>query len=193
MISSGRSFKASPSLLAVVEFVRSRSRRPRTLASTRSEPAWRTMPPIRSGSTVRVASTGRPDACSIWPTISSRLVVGELVGRRQLDGRAGAPRAATRRSNSRSISSSSPARPFSTSRQQEVAHELVGAAEHVVERAAPSRAGRAAGSAAARRSSGTSPTAATKSPSSSRTCVEAALLLRGLEEGARVRAVRDGH
>src|SRR5439155_900806 len=31
--------------------LRSRLRRPRTLASRRSEPAWRTMPPIRSGST----------------------------------------------------------------------------------------------------------------------------------------------
>ena len=45
------------------------SRRPRTLASTRSEPAWRIIPPIRSGSTERVASTVRPEACSILPTI----------------------------------------------------------------------------------------------------------------------------
>src|SRR6478752_7157294 len=57
------------SYLAVVSWLRRRSRRPRTLASTRSEPAWRTMPPIRSGSTVRVASTGRPDACSIFARI----------------------------------------------------------------------------------------------------------------------------
>ena len=57
------------SYLAVVSSLRSRSSRLRTLASRRSEPAWRMIPPIRSGSTLRVASTGRPDACSIWPTI----------------------------------------------------------------------------------------------------------------------------
>src|SRR6266566_9231006 len=50
---------------------RKRSRRPRTLASTRSEPASRTTPPIRSGSTVRVASTLRPEASAICFTISA--------------------------------------------------------------------------------------------------------------------------
>ena len=44
--------------------------RPRTLASTRSEPAWRIIPPIRSGSTERLASTVRPEDCSIFATIA---------------------------------------------------------------------------------------------------------------------------
>src|SRR5439155_2336210 len=57
------------SYLAVISSRRRRSRRPRTLASTRIEPACSTTPPIRSGSTLRVASTGRPDAFSIWRMI----------------------------------------------------------------------------------------------------------------------------
>ena len=60
--------------------------RPRTLASTRSEPTWRTIPPIRAGSTLRVASTERPEDFSIFFRIDVGLVVGELVRRRQLDG-----------------------------------------------------------------------------------------------------------
>src|SRR5262249_50095417 len=49
---------------------RRRSSRPRTLASTRSEPACRIMPPIRSGSTMRLASTVRPEAFSIFSTMT---------------------------------------------------------------------------------------------------------------------------
>ena len=36
-----------------------------------SSPAWRTIPPIRSGSTLRVACTFRPDFCSISATMRS--------------------------------------------------------------------------------------------------------------------------
>src|SRR5207248_1865588 len=43
---------------------RRRSSRPRTLASSLIDPAWRTIPPIKSGSTLRVACTLRPDAVS---------------------------------------------------------------------------------------------------------------------------------
>ena len=59
-----------------------------TLASTRSEPAWSTMPPISAGSTLRVASTVRPDDCSIFFRIdaasssdSSYAVVSSTVSR----------------------------------------------------------------------------------------------------------------
>ncbi len=66
----GRSFIRSNSLSLRARW-RSRSSRPRTLASSLIDPAWRTMPPIRSGSTVRVACTSRPDAFSIWPRMPS--------------------------------------------------------------------------------------------------------------------------
>ena len=89
------------------------------LASTRREPTWRTMPPIRSGSTVRVASTLRPERCSIWPTIarassseSSKAVVSSTVS--------SPSSAAASRSNSSATSATSPARPFSTSRRRKL-------------------------------------------------------------------------
>ena len=69
VISSGRSFMllSAPCRCEcrgeVVRAGRARSRR------ARIEPAWRTMPPIRSGSTLRVASTLRPDAFSICATM----------------------------------------------------------------------------------------------------------------------------
>ena len=90
VISSGRSFtwSSAPLLVAkcvVVSSWRRRSRRPRTLASTRIEPACRTRPPMRSGSTERVASTLRPEACSIWRRIDCRSSGRELDGGRQLD------------------------------------------------------------------------------------------------------------
>src|SRR5581483_4633935 len=115
VISSGRSFKASPSSrYLVTSSRRSRSSRPRTLASTRSEPAWRIMPPINEGSTVRVASTVRPDARSIFSTIerassseSAFAVVSSTTMR---------PRARSRKRRSSSYTCAiSPARPFSAS------------------------------------------------------------------------------
>ena len=149
MISSGRSFKDQ--LLRFVSRVLSEPfRRPRTLASTRNEPTWRTTPPIRLG----VDRARRLDLAAgrllDLADDPARLLVGELDRGRQLDGRAGPARAATRRSNSRAISSTSPARPFSASRQQEVADESWAPREIAVERRAPSRAGRAAGCGAAR-------------------------------------------
>src|SRR6266536_432407 len=70
------------------------------------------MPPSSAGSTLRVASTVRPAAFSIWSTIfcasssvSSRAVVSSTA--RRCSSRA------IKRSNSFAISSSSPARPFS--------------------------------------------------------------------------------
>ena len=116
VISSGRSFTRAPfqarvtsSRAEAVPGGRARSRR------RGSEPAWRTMPPIRSGSTVRVASTVRPEALLDLLDDRARLVLGELERGGQLDGELRPPRAAASRSNSSPTSSTSPPRPFSTS------------------------------------------------------------------------------
>ena len=120
VISSGRSFNSDSAPRGrrvrgeVVRGGRARTRR------RMREPAWRTRPPIRSGSTLRVASTFRPDAFSIWPTIAARVVVGELDRRRQLDLE---PALLARRRGARTraaISSTSPARPFSASRRRKL-------------------------------------------------------------------------
>src|SRR5262249_36875580 len=85
----GPELHGSPFDGVVVFCLRGLSSPPRTLASTRIGPACSTMPPISSGSTLRDASTGRPDAFSICCTISrasssvsSFAVVSSTVSRR---------------------------------------------------------------------------------------------------------------
>ena len=68
VISSGRSFNSQ---LLVTSSWLDGSGGPCTLASSRCEPTWRTMPPISLGSTARVASTVRPEDCSIFFTIDA--------------------------------------------------------------------------------------------------------------------------
>ena len=83
------------------------------------EPACRTKPPIRFGSTLRVASTLRPDAFSIcFEDRLARPSSESSIRGRQLDVQPPLLRG-HRRSNSRAISSISPIRPFSaTSRRK---------------------------------------------------------------------------
>ena len=172
---------------------RRRSRRPRTLASTRSEPAWRIIPPIRSGSTERVASTVRPEACSILRDDRARLVVGELVRGRQLDREAallavddrlellGDPARARRRGPS-------PRRGARSSGRG------VGARGDLLEHARPWRRGSSCGLREERRELGDRRRApprarrARRATTSTRSCVP-----RRLEERARVHALRDRH
>src|SRR5262249_36236288 len=103
-------------LLAVASSWRRRSSRPRTLASSLSEPAWRTRPPISSASTERVPWTLRPEASSIRPRIrpnseseSSCAVVSSTSRMRAS--------AATSTSSSSAIPPSEAARPFSAIRR----------------------------------------------------------------------------
>ena len=56
------------------------------LASTRREPTWRTTPPIRSGSTVRLGLDLPAGALFDLADDRARLLVGELVGGGQFDG-----------------------------------------------------------------------------------------------------------
>ena len=105
VISSGRSFSdlSFLSQVRVTSSWRSRSRRPRTLASTRSEPAWRIMPPISSGSTAARRLDGAAGGLLDLRDDRRRLVVGELVGGGQLDARPGpAPRRRSPRTPRRS-------------------------------------------------------------------------------------------
>ncbi len=99
---------------------RRRSNWPRTLASRRSEPACRTMPPIRSGSTLRVACTLRPDLRSMSARMRLEVRVGELVRGRHLDAQHVLLARSTSASNSAATSRISPARPFSASRRDEL-------------------------------------------------------------------------
>ena len=102
------------------------------------------MPPISSGSTVRVASTLRPEACSIWATIarasssdSSKAVVSSTVTR---------PCArSTSASNSSAIPRDLPGAALRGEQAEEVADELVGALGELAERRRPSRAGSSCG------------------------------------------------
>src|SRR2546430_28240 len=153
--------------LLVVSSWRSRSRRPRTLASRRNEPAWRTRPPIRSGSTRCVASTWRPEAFSIGaitprasPSESSTAVVSSTS--RMPSARA------TSRSNSRAISSTSPARFFSASKRRKLRTSCSSPPSSSSSAAALARWS-ICGLRRSPRSSGTWRCASTKSPSSSRT------------------------
>src|SRR4051794_2665011 len=147
---------------------RKRSRRPRTLASTRIEPAWRTKPPIRFGSTARFASIFLPDASSIWrrrsrasSSESSRAVVSSTFRRRSSR--------AIRRSNSRAISSIWPLRPFSATSRRKL-RTSSSASPTSSSMIATFVRGSSCGLRSAERSSGTSRTAAAKSASSSLTC-----------------------
>src|SRR6266540_3200998 len=156
------------SYLAVISSRRSRSSRPRTLASTRIEPAWRTMPPISAGSAVRVASTGRPEACSIWPMICrasssdrSYAVVSSTVSRRSC--------CAIRRSNSRWNSRICPPRFFSTAIKTKL-RTSSSAPPRTSSSACALARGSICGFRSSASSSGTSSIAAVKSASSSRTC-----------------------
>ena len=72
-------------LLAVASSWRSRSSRPRTLASSRIDPACRTSPPIRASSTERVAWTLRPDACLDLGEDAAELGVRQCVCGGELD------------------------------------------------------------------------------------------------------------
>src|SRR5436190_8977911 len=146
---------------------RSRLRRPRTLASRRSDPAWRTMPPIRSGSTLCVASTLRPEAfsiCSItsrasWSESSTAVVTSTS---RMPSSRA------TRRSNSRTISSASPARFCSASTSRKLCTSSSSPPSSSSRTEALMRWS-SCGFRSRSRSSGTWRCASMKSPSSSRT------------------------
>ena len=92
------------------------------------------MPPIRSGSTERVASTWRPEAFAIWSTICARLLVGELLRGRQLDrelallARRRAARARSRSPRPRAM------RPFSARRRRKLRTSVVGAVGDRLER-----------------------------------------------------------
>ena len=192
MISSGRSFTRAPSSSGSGDEVcwSSRSRRPRTLASTRSEPAWRTMPPIRSGSTVRVASTLRPEARSIWPTIcrassseSSKAVVSSTVS-------CPSSRAASRSNSRGDLARPRPPRPFSTSSRRKLRTSWSRSPATASTAAAFAR-GRAAGCAGSprARAPASSPRRSRRAPRGPRATRPASL--RGLEERPRVGAVDD--
>src|SRR5919204_432457 len=143
---------------------RNRFSRPRTLASSRIDPAWRTRPPIRSGSTLRVASTLRPEAfsiCLITPCASSSESSTAVVSSTSRIPSS----AAASRSNSRAISSISPARFFSarTSRKLRTSSSSPpSSSSSAVVLTRWSSCGLRSSS----RSSGTSRWASTKSPSS---------------------------
>src|SRR5262245_26656465 len=137
------------------------------LESTSSQPALRTRPPIRSGSTVGAASTRLPDACSICFTIaaasssvSSYAVVSSTLRI--------CSSAATSASYSRAISSSCAARPFSVTTRTKLR-----ISSSAPSRTASSTAAFVGGSSSGFRisdlSSGTSSTASTNVASSSRT------------------------
>ena len=135
MISSGRSFTVAPSsrgsraLGAVVRGGRARWRR-----RAASRPGGRCRR-SGSGSTLRVASTrAAGGAARSGSTIAARLVVGELVRGRQLDGRAG-PRSRRPAARTRAaISSTSPLRPFSASRRRKLRTSSSAAAGDRLER-----------------------------------------------------------
>ena len=149
------------------------------------------MPPIRSGSTRRVASTLRPEACSICCDDLGRLVVGELDRGRQLERRRRPRRSATRRSNSALISSISPARPFSasTSRKLRTSSSRAGRARPRARRLA--RAGVDLRVAQQRAQLGHLALGLDELCQLLADLLEPALLLRGLEERLRVHAVDD--
>ena len=149
-------------LLAPTSVLRKRSSRPRTLASSRCEPTWRTIPPIRPGSTCRVASTLRPEA--------SRSASRAGASSSESSRRWSAPRSARflgggdqrvellgdlRRARRCGPSPRGGARSCGRARRR--------SAEHLLEHAAPSPAGRAAGLRAGGAARDTSAAAATKS------------------------------
>ena len=105
---------------------RSRSSRPRTLASSLIDPAWRTMPPIRSGSTLRVglhlaAGRGLDLSEDRRPNSSSE----SSVRGRQLDVEDALLRRDERVELVGDLRRAPPARPFSATQAQEVDDELV--------------------------------------------------------------------
>jgi hypothetical protein len=127
-----------------------------------------TMPPISSGSTLRLASTFRPAACSIWATIpwasaslSSRAVVSSTVRRRSSR--------AISRSSSAAMSSSSPARPFSATTSRKFLNSG-SSSPTMSERISAFAPGSSWGLRRTARSSGVSATAAAKSCSASWIC-----------------------
>ena len=151
------------------------------------------MPPIRSGSTCRSACTLRPDGCSIWPRMRPNSVVGQLVRGRDLD-----VEDALLRRDERVELVGELAELARASLLGEQAHEVDDELVRALRRSA-----RARRSFTRESTSGFSSSACRSSASrrrrraSSRELavhgVERAPLLRGLEEGARVDAVRDGY
>src|SRR5512134_2896911 len=126
-----------------------------------------TMPPIRSGSTLRVASTLRPAACSIWPTTfaassseSSTAVVSSSSRMRSCT--------AISRSSSLRIPATSPRRPFSVSSRRTF-RTSGSASASAAARASRFTCGSICGFLSSERSSSEDSTASTNSPSSCRT------------------------
>ena len=188
MISSGRSFTTGSFSGQVASSRRSRSRRPRTLASTRERAGLEDDAAdqvgvdrarrldlaaggaARSASTIARASSSESSSA----VVSSTLRAAPRRGDQALELRARSPRARRRGPSRRAT-------------QQEVADELVAAARARRRARPPWRAGRAGGCAAAPAARAPRAAAATNSLELARaTCVEPALLLRGLEERPRV-------
>ena len=152
------------------------------------------MPPIRSGSTVRVgldaaaggaARSGRRSRAprrrrARYAVVSSTFELALLARRRAARTRA-RPR------------STSPARPFSTRSSRKFGRAGQRSPSEPRRARRPSRAGRAAGCAGLGAARAPAPIASTKSPSSLPDRRDAAGLLRGLVERARVGAVDDAH
>ena len=169
-----------------------RAGRARSRRGASSRPGGR-CPPIRSGSTLRVACTLRPDACSIRPTMPLELLVGELVRGRQLDvehvllARRRAPRTRRRSRGSRRRGPSRRAGGRSCGRARR-------------RRRAPRSSTSAftrdvglAGSRAAPRARARRRARATRSASSSRTASSRPFSCGRLEERAGIDAVRGGY
>ena len=133
----------------------------------------------------------RPEACSILPTIGARLVVGELVRGRELD-REAALRAVDDRLELLGDRAELAGAALLRDEPDEVADERVAAGRRPARGRWPSRAGSSCGLARNAWSSG-SLERARRARRGSRDGVDAVLLLRRLEEGARVHALRDGH
>ena len=105
VISSGRSFTGLSFSSGVTSSLAEALQAAAHAASTRSEPAWRTMPPIRSGSTERVASTVAAGGLLDLLDDRLRLVVGRarsaVVSSTVSLALLAAPRAARTRARSR--------------------------------------------------------------------------------------------
>ena len=170
---------------------RRRSRRPRTLASTRSEPAWRIIPPIRSGSTERVASTVRPEDCSI--SRRSRAPRRRRARRRSSARPSGGPARGRRSPRTPRRSAASGRRGPSRRRGGRSCGRSGRRPPSPRRGRSPSRPGRAAGWRGTPRAPGIASSASASSASWSRATSTRSWLARGLEQGARVHAVRDRH
>ena len=198
VISSGRSF-TSALLRSVSSFVGSNELAAERSAGGRAR--WRRRAASRPAGPARRSGRGRrcasPRPCGRTPARSCATIAAASSSDSSwavVSSTARRPRArSTSASNSSAIAGISPARPFSATSAEEVAHELVGAAGHLVEHARLRRRVELRvreerlelGRLDERR--GELAELARERPST-RPCS-----LRGLEQRARVHALRDGH